>query len=78
MADDVYAQVAQCLKGAPTLFLLTAKDTESEDKEITHHCKRKPLKAGKICTTDLCITKQVKWPHEMVYTGQGKPPSTLT
>ena len=71
MAYDVRAQVAQHLKGAPTLFPLADEDTGSEDEETTHHRRRKPLKLGKIHTIDSYVTKQVKWLHEMVYTAQG-------
>ena len=35
------------------------------------------MKSGKIRTTDLYVTKRVRWPHEMVCSTQGQPPIYL-
>ena len=67
-------QVNQCLRGVPTPFLWTDKDTASEDKKPAHPHMRRAMKSGKIHTKDSYVTRQVRWPHEMVFTAHGKPP----
>ena len=47
MAEEVWARVANRLKWAPTPYIITVDDIDSEDKEAPPTRKKHGLKSGK-------------------------------
>ena len=73
MAQEVRARMVNHLKGAPTLYIVTDDDTASEDEEAPPTHMKWGLKSSKCRIADSLVTKQIVWPHEVVYTSQGQP-----
>ena len=47
-------------------------DEETAEKEALAHPWKRPT-MGKLCTADNTFVMDVTWPHEMIFTSQGKP-----
>ena len=62
------------LRGSSTPFLLTDTDSESDGERAASHKLCRNIKSSEIRTSDTHVVKRVKWPHEVVFTSQGKAP----
>ena len=74
VSEAVRTQVAQCLQGAPTPFLLTGEDSPTDKEASPTKRKRCSIKCGKLRTRDTHVVHRIKWPHEMVCSAQSKAP----
>ena len=77
VSDEVRVQVARHLNTAPMMFPLTDDDSDTNDEERAQRRRHRVMKSGKIRTTDVYVTKRVRWPHEMVSSTQGQTPIYL-
>ena len=50
-------------------------DKESPEEEASVKPQRRPIKptTGKLCTADNTVITDITWPHEVIFTSDGKP-----
>ena len=75
VAEEVIRRVTKRLGELSVYHEATSDEdykTDEEDQQV-HSKKRKGLKSGMHCTGATTMIRKVIWPHEVVYTLDGKP-----
>ena len=74
LSEEVRASVAKRLWKTPIFTISTIESDLKSDNEVRGPCRKwMMLKSGKIFWADLMVLKKVTWPHDLVYTAEGKP-----
>ena len=72
--EQVQIQVAQRMRASYASFLgNTFDESDGEEEEQLQVTRRSKIPSGTLRSADTTVVKQVLWPHELVFTHQGRP-----
>ena len=57
----------------PSFLANTDIESDGEEEEQPQVTRRSKITSGKLRTADTTAVKQVLWPHELVFTPEGRP-----
>ena len=61
------------MRHVPLLEETTSQDSSSSEEEQITRRKKKTLKSGMDCTGATLFKKRINWPHDVLYSADGKP-----